>query len=222
MCTLPREERSERCLYGLPGTQQRFLWLLGKGQGAAQQWAGGAVCSAWWCWHRFGHHSWSMRTSLAEPHPYKPPNPISAFLSSLHKAAVEVPRFLKESLRVFFQSPQEALLRDVAQPMLSGCTQWQSAEPGMPPAHLSGLGAVSVCWIINVREVTWLPLQLPVAAQPFLSLSVSSMAEWTSDAPERWQCVTACRVPYLQLQQLCWKALWRFETSGSSSLRKGF
>lgn len=107
MCTLPREERSERCLYGLPGTQQRFLWLLGKGQGAAQQWAGGAVCSAWWCWHRFGHHSWSMRTSLAEPHPYKPPNPISAFLSSLHKAAVEVPRFLKESLRVFFQSPRK-------------------------------------------------------------------------------------------------------------------
>lgn len=113
----------------------------------------------------------------AEPHPYEPPNPISAFLSSLHKAAVEVPCFLKESLRVFFQSPQEALLRDVAQPMLSGCTQWQSAEPGVPPAHLSGLGAVSVCWIINVREVTWLPLQLPVAAQPFLSLSVSSMAE---------------------------------------------
>lgn len=43
----------------------------------------------------------------AEPHPYEPPNPTSAFLSSLHKAAVEVPRFLKESLRVFFQSPRK-------------------------------------------------------------------------------------------------------------------
>lgn len=178
MCALfsGKREVSGVCM-GCQAHSSGSFGCWGRGQGAAQQWAGGAVCSAWWCWHRFGHHSWSMRTSPAEPHPYEPPNPISAFLPSLYEAAVEVPRFLKESLRVFFQSPQEALLRDVAQPMLSGCTQRQSAEPGVPPAHLSGLGAVSVCWIINVREVTWLPLQLPVAAQPFLSLSVSSMAE---------------------------------------------
>lgn len=90
-------------------------------QGAAQQWAGGAVCTAWCWWHLLGTPR-LVCAHLPCTAPFlRTPSPISAFLPSLHKAAVEVPRFLKESLTVLFQSPK-ALLRDVIQPVLGGCT----------------------------------------------------------------------------------------------------